>query len=138
MYEISKIQFGNNELKQYSLEYNIIECKCSFNRTFDCCLPHADVKCEQIEVSVVAPGMNDLNLVEWFINNSEQSGRILLELADNIDNSEDFAHEILFEDAYCASLCENYDIETKSRRIMTLVIVPLNVTVFDVNFPRPE
>jgi len=138
MSSISKIQFGDNDFKRYSSEYRITDCKCSFNRSFDCCLPHADAKCESIEVSVVAPGMTDLNLVEWFIYNSVLSGRIMFDLSGDLNSDEDFVQEIYFENAYCASLSENYDIESNMQRLLSLVIIPTTVTVFDVCFPRPE
>ena len=85
-----------------------------------------------MELTVVAPGMMDLNLYEWYVDQSVLSGRILVALP--LPQQEEEWKEILFEDGVCFSISEEYHIDVRLRRMLTLGIAAENVVVDEIIF----
>ena len=111
-----------------------MECKCHFNRHHNFNLPDANAICDKIELTVVAPGKEDLNLYEWYIDQTSQSGKITFDLTTTSKNSSQATKEIYFEDALCFSIAENYDIGKQRRRYLTLEIIASKITAENVDF----
>lgn len=112
----------------------MVECKCHFKRHHNFYLPDANAICDKLTLTVVAPGKEDLNLYEWYIDKSSQSGKITFDLTTVATHGEQPNKEILFEDAECFSIAENYDIGTQRRRLLTLEIIAEQISVENVKF----
>ena len=98
--------------------------------------PEGSAQCERLEVSVICPGRDDLDLYEWFDTQNAQEGRIVIS-ATTIKTSDGNAeHVICFEDAHCFSLTEDYDAGTTRRRILKLAIEAEKISVDDVEIKR--
>ena len=130
----ANLKFGNNQIGLYSRTYDVVECKCHFNRHHNFNLPDANAICDKIELTVVAPGKEDLNLYEWYIDQTSQSGKITFDLTTTSKNGSQATKEIYFEDALCFSIAENYDIGKQRRRYLTLEIIASEITAENVDF----
>ncbi len=128
------MQFGNNQISLYSKTYDVVECKCHFKRHHNFYLPDANAICDKMELTVVAPGKEDLNLYEWYIDQTSQSGKLTFDLTVASNNGAQVTKEITFEDALCFSIAENYDINKQHRRLLTLEVIADQITVEDVKF----
>ncbi len=132
----ANLKFGDNQIGLYSRTYDVVECKCHFNRHHNFNLPDANAVCDKIELTVVAPGKEDLNLYEWYIDQTCQSGKLTFDLTTTSKNGSQATKEIMFEDATCFSIAENYDIDQKCRRHLTLEIIASKITAENVEFER--
>ena len=129
------IQFGNNDIAKYSREYMLKDIRCHFKRNHDAVRPTEDAYCESIEISVFVPGKDDLMLIEWFANAEMQSGRILVEESDPLKEEEQKWHQIIFDDALCFSLREDFKQDEK-RRVLYLGIMAQSLKADGVSFIR--
>ena len=89
-----------------------------------------------IELTVIAPGKQDMELYEWFINQSTLSGRVLIQLPPQPMQNDQETKEILFDEATCFSLEEEYHIGTNQRRVLKLSLVADEININDVLFNR--
>lgn len=134
---ISHLQFGDNELSLYNRDYKVKDVKCYFKRNHDALHPTGEAVCDYIEVTAFSPGKMDLGLQEWFINNSTESGRIIVGQNDPFNDSIPQWKQIIFNEAQCFSLTENYKIDEK-KRTLTLKIIAREVKIEDVDFLLKE
>ena len=132
----ANLKFGNNQIGLYSRTYDVVECKCHFNRHHNFNLPDANAVCDKLELTVVAPGKEDLNLYEWYTDQTRQSGKLTFDLTTTSKNGSQGTKVITFEDALCFSIAENYDIDKQRRRHLTLEIIAAKITVENVEFTR--
>ena len=130
------LEFGDNNIKRYSKQYLVSDFRFVFNRAYTSFSPEGGARCKQVEVTVVAPGRNDLSLFEWFSTQGEQSGRILISLSNEDKLSESDTQSLFFEDAKCFSLNESYDVEQTRRRYLKLAIGAEQIKIDDVFFKR--
>lgn len=79
---LAHLQFGDNVSALYHKDYLVVGCHTHLMRGHNAYHPNTTPTCESFEVTVVAPGKEDLELHEWFFTNSSRSGRILFELMD--------------------------------------------------------
>ena len=129
---IAKLQFGDNTVRRYSREYLLADFKCHLTRSHNEARPDGSARCDRMDLTVVAPGMMDLNLYEWYVDQSVLSGRILVALPS--PNQDEEWKEILFEDGVCFSISEEYHIDVRLRRMLTLGIAAENVVVDEIIF----
>lgn len=115
------MELGDNEDGKYSLSYELTDFKCHVSRSHNESRPDGLTWCDRMEAAVVAPDQSDLNLYEWYIDRTLQSGRIVIELSSDDDDGP--VKEILFENALCFGLSEDYHIDRKTRRMLHLRIV---------------
>lgn len=134
----AKLQFGDNQAGRYNTEYLLVDCHCSFRRSYNGLRPDGNGKCESIELSLVAPGRDDMTLYNWFINGDELSGRILFDLTSTAPDDANPTRILLFEEARCFSLQEFYDKDTRFRRLLKLAFESDSVTIEDTEFTNPE
>ena len=132
----ARLQFGDNESRMYpeSSEYLVADCHCHFVRHHNQFHPDTDARCERVEMIVVAPGKENLNLHDWYISGNPLSGRLLFDLSDLRGSEHITSKELLFEDAYCFSLAEEYHIDTTNRRYLKLSFVAEKIIVNDVEY----
>lgn len=130
---LARLQFGDNMTGHYSKEYLVMDCHLHFSRHHNHFRPDTDARCEQVELVVVAPGKEDLNLYEWYIQNGTMSGRIVFDL-QTVTHDNNVEKVILFEDAYCYAIEEEYHIDVQKRRCLRLSLMADHVEINDTAF----
>ena len=131
------LQFGDNSAGIYSNQYPVVECDCHFSRHHDFYSPDSDPRCEKVMIMVVAPGKEDLELNEWYIDNSVLCGRILFDISDQAGtNGNDTTREIRFEDARCYLIEETYDISSSNRRLLKMEFLSSSIQIDNNLFVR--
>ena len=131
---IAALEFGDNNIGRYSKSYLVSDCRFVFNRPYNSYRPEGMARCERLELEVIAPGKNDLNLFDWYDKQGVQSGRIVISLAAEAKLDEKDAQVILFENAKCFSLSESYDINSSRRRNLKLALEAETITVDNIIF----
>jgi len=116
------LEFGDNNIKRYSKQYLVSDCRLLFARPFNGFSPEGAARCERVEVTVVAPGKDDLGLIEWFSTQGVQNGRLVISLTNDLKDNESDSQILYFEEAKCFSLSEYYDINVSRRRLLKLAI----------------
>ncbi|MBR5042148.1 MAG: hypothetical protein IKX67_02825 [Bacteroidales bacterium] len=130
----ARLQFGDNDFRRYSREYLVSDFKCRVLRRHNEARPDRSARCEHLELTVVTPGKDDLNLVEWYLGHSMMSGRILIELPANAQNQSPEWKEVLFENGICYSISEEYHIDRESRRSLKLCIAVEELQIDEIVF----
>ena len=130
------LEFGDNNIKRYSKQYLVSDCRFLFQRPNNGYSPEGSVRCERIEVTVVAPGKEDLGLVEWFSTQDVQNGRIVISLSNDLKDNDSDTQILYFEEAKCFSLSEYYDINVSRRRILKLAISAETMEIDGVTLNR--
>lgn len=133
---LKKIQIGDNRSGRYTKEYLLSDFKCHTHRLHNEYRPDSDKYCDCIDVTIIAPGRDDMQLYDWFIHQSTMSGRLLIQLPPGPNQSEPDTQEILFEEARCFSFEEEYHINRNRRRLLRLQFVAEQVNINDVIFKR--
>ena len=131
---LAALEFGDNNIGRYSKSYLVSDCRFVFKRPFTSYRPEGIARCERLELDVIAPGKNDLNLFDWYDKQGVQSGRIVISLAAEAKLDEKDAQVILFENAKCFSLSESYDINSSRRRNLKLALEAETITVDNIIF----
>ena len=127
------LEFGDNSIKRYSKQYLVADCRFVIDRSYDSFSPNRNARFERIELNVVAPGKDDLYLVEWFISQSRYDGRIVIDLSTAGDNNLD-TQEVCFESAVCFEFSEFYDINSSKRRLYKMSLIAENVCIDGVEY----
>lgn len=133
---IKKLQIGDNHAGRYVKEYLLVDFKCRTHRLHNEYRPDSDKYCDSVDITVIAPGREDMQLYEWFIRQSTLSGRLLIQLPPKPNQSEPDTQEILFEEAKCFSFEEEYHINRNQRRLLHLRFVAEQVNINGVIFKR--
>ena len=113
--------------------YLVVGFHCRYARKHNRYIPISSPACEQIEITVIAPSTDDFLFYEWFINRNMLSGSLSYELPVTSKNAYPEARCIGFTDAKCLSFTEHYDVSSKNRRLLTLMIIPEEVKIDGVN-----
>lgn len=129
---MAHLHFGDNQAGRYWSEYLVMDCHMHFSRHHDHFRPDTDARCEKVELVVIAPGREDLNLYEWYIQNERLSGKIVFDLqsltADAVEKV------IFFEGAYCYAIEEEYHIDAQKRRCLRLSLMAEELVINDTSF----
>ena len=133
---IKKLQIGDNRLHRYTKEYLLTDFKCRTHRLHDEYRPGADKYCDYVEVTVIAPGREDMQMYQWFISRSTLSGRLLIQLPPKPNQSQSDSQEIFFEEAQCFSFEEEYHINRNQRRMLRLRFVAEEVSINGITYKR--
>ena len=131
------LQFGDNQSGRYNKDYLLVDCRCSYRRSHNGLRPDGPAQCESVEVSLVAPGKEDMMLQDWFEKNDELSGRILFDLSSVAADDANPTRVLLFEDARCFAFEESYDKDTRFRRLLKISFEAETITMEDINFTKP-
>jgi hypothetical protein len=133
----AKLQIGDNNTQIYQKNYNVVNLFCHYTRHTSSSRPDTDACCEHIDITLVAPGMEDLSLYDWYISGQPLSGRVLFDLSEGQGNSNQDAVNLVFDDAYCFAIEEEYFIDKLMRRVIKLSLVANNVTFEGATFSNP-
>ena len=128
------LQFGDNDIGRYTKEYLVVSCHSAFGRSYNHLRPEGKPRCERVEITVVAPGKDDLSLYDWYINQETLNGRIVFNLSPNTSQDVGQQKVLMFENAQCFSLTEKYEINSKYRRVLTLAFEADMIIVEDIEF----
>ena len=132
---IAHLQFGDNVTGIYNKEYLVLRYHTRIARSHNSYHPDSLPRCDSVEVTVIAPGKEDLDLHEWYFSNEYRSGRIVFELMELNTSGDNLSeHVITFDDAQCFGIEENYNISVDSLRTLTLKIGMANFSVNDTEF----
>ena len=131
---LATLQFGDNNVKRYTREYLVTACRTSFATSHNQFRPDGIARCTQIELTVIAPGREDLNLYDWFVEQGAISGRVVFDLSEIASAGHGSQRIMMFENAQCFALKETYDIDSHFRRLLVLSFEAETVTVDDVEF----
>lgn len=134
----AKLLFGDNSSGRYSKGYQVSDFKCQVSRRHNNVRPDCAAKCDSMEITVVVPGKDDLNLYEWYTDGSCMSGCILVELPAPGPNQPAEQKQIAFENALCFALSEEYHIDSKFRRTLRLSIVAEEIDIDSVAFKSAQ
>lgn len=132
---LKKLQIGNNEIGRYTDNYLLMDYQCHTCRHHNEHRPDADKYCERIDLTVVAPGRENIHLYDWFISQAPESGRILIELPPNTKQDAE-SKEVQFEDATVYALEEEFHFNKDRVRKLKLSIVAEEVKINGVVFNR--
>lgn len=130
----AKLQFGDNHAGRYNTEYLLVDCRCSFSRSHNDLRPDGLAHCDCVEVSLVAPGRDNMMFHDWFINHDELSGRIVFDLSSTAPDDANPTRILLFEEARCFIFEESYDKDTRYRRLLHMAFEADTITMEDINF----
>lgn len=129
---IALLQFGDNINEIYNVEYRVVSCSTHYVRGYNSLHPTTTPFCHSIDIKLIAPKKDDLELQNWFLQGTLRTGRIFCTTWK--DQGGSCARSIFFEDAACYSLIENYDIHDNNLRTLTLKIVPKKSIIENVIF----
>ncbi len=122
------------KIKDVQDEYKVADFRCHYARRYNQFIPESAPSCERIEITVVAPDTDDYSIYEWFVNRSLMSGRLSYELPVSLSNSYSERRTIDFTNARCFAFSESYDIDTQSRRLLKMTIIPEHVAIDGMAF----
>ena len=130
------LEFGDNSIERYSKRYLVSDCRLLFARPYTGFSPKGAARCERVEVTVIAPGRDDLGLIDWFSTQGVQNGRLIISLANEGKSDDADAQILYFEEAKCFSLTESYDIDVSRRRLFKMAISAESMRIDNVTFNR--
>lgn len=135
---MAHLRIGDNASALYNKDYLVVECLAHSTRGYNTLHPSTVPRCEQIEITIVAPGKTDLELQNWYLSNTVRSGKLSFDLTDAQSGDLKDVRSILFEDANCFSYSEQYDIKKRSLRLLTIKIKPQSCTMDGVTYGPAE
>ena len=123
----AKLQIGNNANGNYTKTYLLTDFHCHLTRRHNGERPDGPARCDTLAFTVVAPGKTDRELEEWFVKRTSKDGRLLAEMSDGSTK------QILFTQAVCFSLSDEYHIDRQECRILKLCITAPGIVIDTVS-----
>lgn len=130
------LQFGENWNRKYNKTYLLYDYKCHSLREHNEYRPSSNKTCDRLDLTVVAPGREDMDLYDWFVKGDTYSGRIIIELPPTSQQGIAETKEILFEGASCFALEEDYHANKQRLRVLKLSLVADEISIENVKFKR--
>ena len=127
------LEIGDNDTKRYNKQYLLTDFRLVLSRAYNI-VPEGATSCERLELTMVSADKSDLFFFEWFLRSNAITGRIIISLTGDVNDSTSENQEIYFEDATCFSLTENYDIDSSRRRSLKLALVSDKISIEDLTF----
>ena len=132
---LAHLQFGDNRSAHYHQEYLVVGCRTHLMRRYGTYRPESAPGFDSLEVTLIAPGKEDLSLYEWYFNNTMRNGRLCFDLLDVRTQGDDEVQRVYaFEGAQCYALSERDDLHNRSQRLLTLKLTAKLFTVDQVAF----
>ena len=122
------LKLGNDN-KDYLVADYKWRMVCSHNEA----RPDGMSRCEHLEISVISPGKTDLRLMNWYVAQTPLDGSIKIEI-NNASNAGTLFKTVLFKNALCYSIAEEYHIDKSARRSLRLGLAVESLTVDDIVF----
>ncbi len=124
------------KLKDKEQDYKVVDFRLHMARNYNQFSPDSAPACDRIEMTVVAPSTDDFTFYGWYQDRCLLSGRLAYELPVSLNHAYSESRIIDFEDAQCFGFNESYDLYSKHRRLLKLMIVPGRVTMDSVSFEK--
>lgn len=131
----AKLVFENNqapESNSSAKKYLLKDFSVRVGRSHNDERPDGGPLCDCLELTFIAPDESDLTLYEWFEGQSCMSGYIMFELPTKTGFGFNIK-KVLFEDAVCFAMSEEYHIDLKVRRTLHLSIITGKLTIESIN-----
>ena len=123
------LELGDNDTKIYTRTYPLVDCSFHFSRKYNHAQPETNARCQSIDCTLITPDKSDLNLFVWYINQEEYNGRIIIVSASSNANELVETREILFENALCYRISEDFSVHSPDRRTLKLYLAAEDVTI---------
>lgn len=130
----ARLYIGDNASSHYTKEYQVTQCKVEVSRHYNAYVPDSDPRCEVVCLSLVVPRKEDLELFEWYIDQTSLSGKIVVDLTNQSARYDMTERTFWFEDAKCFSIAEVYDIGAIHRHQLRLGIMMRKLEIDEVVF----
>jgi len=130
----AKLLFGDNNAQRYSKEFLVVKCTHKIARAYEHYIPNGNAVVDKVTITVVPPGKKDMELYEWYIDLAPKNGKIIFELPAQDGSNSIETQELLFEQAYCISMSEEYHINGSNRRLINISFTAEEVTLNGVTF----
>lgn len=124
------------KLNDISDDYKVTDFHLHMSRRYNQFNPESAPSCERIEMTVVAPDTDDYTIYEWYNNDSLMSGKLAYELPVSLNHTYSETRVIEFQNARCFAFNESYDLNSFSRRLLTIKIVPEKVSMDHICFNK--
>lgn len=124
----AKLKIGN-ETKDYLVIDYRWKVACSHNEA----RPDGMPRCENMEITVVSPGKEDLRLINWYVSQSPLDGNIQIEM-EAAQNGKSQFKNVIFKNALCFAIAEEYHIDKSARRSLRLSLAAESLTVDNIVF----
>ena len=130
----ANLYIGDNASGNYTKMSQVVRCQVKVSRKYEAYMPDSDPRCDQVILSVIAPSKNDLELFEWYIDQTSLSGKIIIDLANQSAKYDITERTFKFEDAKCFSIEESYDINDTNRHQLKLGIMMEKLEIDEKTF----
>jgi hypothetical protein len=131
---LAYLMFGDVSTMQYSQAYLVPDFKCNISRRHNDSRPDGTPRCESVDITVIAQGNEDLNLYQWYTEGTYMTGWLVVVLPPIGPSQPAEQKLIVFENALCYAISEEYHINQRFRRILRLSIVAEEITIDSVLF----
>ena len=130
----ANLYIGDNASGNYTKMYQVVRCQVNVSRKYESYMTDSYPRCDQVILSVIAPSKNDLELFEWYIDQTSLSGKIIIDLANQSAKYDITERTFKFEDAKCFSIEESYDINDTNRHQLKLGIMMEKLEIDEKTF----
>lgn len=130
----ANLYLGDNASGTYTNTYRVVQCEVKVSRHHNSYTPDDNPRCDQLILSVIAPGKNDLMLFEWYIDQTSLSGKVVVDLTNQSAKYDITTRTFKFEDAKCFSMDETYDISDTNRHQLKLGIMVKKLEIDETEF----
>lgn len=130
----ARLYIGDNSSSNYTKEYPVTGCKVKVSRHHNAYVPDSDPVCDEVRLSLVAPHKEDLELFEWYINQTSLSGKIVIDLTNQSAKYDITERTYKFEDAKCFMISEVYDIGETYRHQLNIGIMASVLEIDETEF----
>lgn len=130
----ANLYLGDNASGTYTNTYRVVQCEVKVSRHHNSYTPDDNPRCDQLILSVIAPGQNDLMLFEWYIDQTSLSGKVVVDLTNQSAKYDITTRTFKFEDAKCFSIDEIYNISDTNRHQLKLGIMVKKLEIDETEF----
>ncbi len=130
----ARLYIGDNFSSHYTKEYQVVRCRVRVSRTHNSYMPDSDPRCKEVRLSVIVPNKDDLELFEWYMEQSSLSGKLVIDLSNQAAKYDVTERTFKFEEAKCFSIAETYDMESPYRHLLELGIMMPELEIDEVTF----
>ncbi|WP_300813273.1 type VI secretion system tube protein TssD [uncultured Bacteroides sp.] len=130
----ARLYIGDNLSSNYTKEYQVTQCEVKVARNHNLYRPDGNPRCSVANISLIAPDKDDLELFQWYIDQTSLSGKIVVDLTNQSAKYDITERTFKFEEAECFSIAEVYDINGTNRHLLKLGIMMKVVEIDEIPF----
>ena len=130
----ARLYIGDNLSSNYTKEYQVTQCEVKVARNHTLYRPDGNPRCSVANISLIAPDKDDLELFQWYIDQTSLSGKIVVDLTNQSAKYDITTRTFKFEDAKCFSIDEIYNISDTNRHQLKLGIMVKKLEIDETEF----